>query len=104
MKYAAYPSNGLCLTALRGDADDFSAGMNFGMFRCADEYDAFQEFEETGSYVTQLKLAAQDLCASAQGKGIIAEPCDGSSEQIFRVLESSKSNIREESKGYWPSF
>ena len=103
VKYAAYPPNGLCLTALRGDADDFSAGMSFGMFRCAPEYDAWQTFEEDGSYVTQLKLAAQDLCASAQGKGIIAEPCDGSSKQTFRTLPSDKSDIREESlpKGYW---
>ena len=78
--------------------------MAANLFTCSDEYDAFQSFEETGSYVTQLKLAAQDLCASAQGKSIIAEPCDGSSEQTFRVLPSDKSNIREESlpKGtYW---
>ena len=66
------------------------------MFTCSEKYDAFQSFEETGSYVTSLKLAAQDLCASAQGKGIIAEPCDGSSEQTFRTLPSDKSNIREE--------
>ena len=73
------------------------------MFTCSEKYDAFQSFEETGSYVTQLKLAAQDLCASVQGKSIIAEPCDGSSAQTFRTLPSDKSNIREESlpKGYW---
>merc|ERR1719471_1677553 len=79
---------GYCLTALRGDAEEF---------------DAFQSFVEEHSYVTSLKLAAQDLCASVQGKDIIAEPCDGSSAQTFRTLPSHKSNIRHESlpKGYW---
>jgi len=88
---------GECITLLRG-------GSEFGISTCSDKHDAWQSFEEDGSYVTQLKLAAQDLCASAQGKAILAEPCDGSSEQTFRVIGSHKSNIREESlpKGtYW---
>ena len=99
VKYESFVNDRLtgdCLTLLGG-------GSEFGISTCSDKYDAWQSFEEDGSYVTQLKLAAQDLCASVQGKDIIAEPCDGSSAQTFRTLPSHKSNIRHESlpKGYW---
>ena len=84
VKYESFVNDKLtgdCLTLLRG-------GSEFGISTCSDKHDAWQSFEEDGSYVTQLKLASQDLCASVQGKGIIAEPCDGSSAQTFRTLPS----------------
>ena len=77
VKYEGYVNDkltGECLTALRGNSDEFDAGMKFGMFTCSEKYDAFQSFVEEHSYVTSLKLAAQDLCASVQGYITISCP------------------------------